>query len=192
MAAPSPERGPAERALLQARLARAEPGALGELIALLQAAEPRSLLGSGALGELAAALGELAAPPRREQDGAEPRGQDAALAAVAERAERVGAAFLLLLHKLEAAREQQQSPGVAAVGPGMRRVLGHAFVFAVTHKEQRAWSSARSREVAQELLERLVRAAGCGSVEEFLRGKDGGEDGGFGVVMALLKKELTK
>lgn len=185
MAAPSPERGPAERALLQARLARAEPGALGELIALLQAAEPRSLLGSGALGELAAALGELAAPPRREQDGAEPRGQDAALAAVAERAERVGAAFLLLLHKLEAAREQQQSPG-------MRRVLGHALVFAVTHKEQRPWSSARSREVAQELLERLVRAAGCGSVEEFLRGKDGGEDGGFGAVMALLKKELTK
>uniref|UniRef100_A0A8C3U9H4 TELO2 interacting protein 2 n=1 Tax=Catharus ustulatus TaxID=91951 RepID=A0A8C3U9H4_CATUS len=198
---PSPERGPApppaapsaEQLLLRARLALAEPGALGELSALLQAVEPRSLLGSGgpaALGELAAALGELAAPPRREPDGAEPRGQDAALGAVAERAERVAAAFLLLLHKLEAAGERQP-PGVAAVGPGLRRLQGHAFIFAVTHREQRPWTSARSRELAQELLERLVRAAGCGSVEEFLRGKEGGEDGAFGAVMGLLKKEDT-
>ncbi|NXR93401.1 TTI2 protein, partial [Hypocryptadius cinnamomeus] len=129
----------------------------------------------------------LAAPPRREQDGAEPPGRDAALAAVAERAERVGAVFLLLLQKLEDARSQQ-----SAVGTVPRRVLGHAFIFAVTHQDERPWTTAGSRAVAQELLERLVRAAGCGSVEEFLRGKDGDEDGRFGVVMGLLKQELTK
>ncbi|XP_014747898.1 PREDICTED: TELO2-interacting protein 2 [Sturnus vulgaris] len=187
---PAPAAPSAEQALLQARLALAEPGALRELSALLQAADPRWLLGTAgpaALGELAAALGDLAAPPRREQDGAEPPGQDAALAAVAERAERVGAVFLLLLQKLEAARGQH-SPGAS----GLRRLLGHAFIFAVTHKEQRPWTTASSRAVAQEVLERLVQAAGCGSVEEFLRGKEGDEEGRFGAVMGLLKKELTK
>ncbi|XP_050838839.1 TELO2-interacting protein 2 isoform X8 [Serinus canaria] len=198
---PSAERDPgpaapsAEQALLRAGLALPErPGALPELGALLEAAEPRWLRGSegsAALGRLAAALAGLAAPPRREQDGAEPPGRDAALAAVAERAERVGAAFLLLLQKLEDARSQQ-SPGTAAAGPVPRRVLGHAFIFAVTHKEERPWTTARSRAVAQELLERLVRAAGCGSVEEFLRGKEEDEEGRFGEVMGLLKQELTK
>uniref|UniRef100_A0A8C5TR68 TELO2 interacting protein 2 n=1 Tax=Malurus cyaneus samueli TaxID=2593467 RepID=A0A8C5TR68_9PASS len=138
--------------------------------------------------ELAAALGGLAAPPRREQDGAELPGTDTALAAVAERAQHVGTAFLLLLKKMEAA-ESRESPGTAAV---LRRVLGHAYIFAVTHKDERPWSTARTREVAQELLERLVQAAGCGSVEEFLRGKEGDEEGRFGAVMGLLKQELTK
>ncbi|XP_030820111.1 TELO2-interacting protein 2 [Camarhynchus parvulus] len=189
---PSPERGPAapsaEQALLRAGQALCErPEALRELGALLEAAELRGSAGSAALARLAAALGGLAAPPRREQDGAEPPGREAALAAVAERAERVGAAFLLLLQKLEDARSQQ-SP----VGPIPKRVLGHAFIFAVAHKEERPWTTARSRAVAQELLERLVRTAGCGSVEEFLQGKEGDEEGAFGEVMGLLKQELTK
>ncbi|NWZ74165.1 TTI2 protein, partial [Acrocephalus arundinaceus] len=186
-AAPGPE-----QALLRARLALPEPGALRELTALLEAADPSWLLssaGPAALGELAAALSSSAAPPRREQDGTEPPGQGTALAAVAERAERVGAVFLLLLQKLEAAGSQR---GMAAVGPVLRRVQGHAFIFAVTHKDERPWSTARSREVARELLERLVQAAGCGSVEEFLRGKEGDEEGRFGAVMWLLKPELTK
>ncbi|XP_064256515.1 TELO2-interacting protein 2 isoform X2 [Passer domesticus] len=180
---PSPS---AEQALLRAGLALSErPGALRELGALLAAAEPGCLLGSAgpaALAQLAAALVGLAAPPRREQDGAEPPGRDAALAAVAERAERVGAVFLLLLQKLEDARSQQPPS----------KVLGHAFIFAVTHKDERPWTTARSRAVAQEVLERLVRAAGCGSVEEFLRGKEEDEEGRFGVVMGILKQELTK
>ncbi|KAM6996285.1 TELO2-interacting protein 2 [Passerculus sandwichensis] len=183
---PSPERGAgapsAEQALLRAGQALCErPGALRELGALLEAADP------AALARLAAALGGLAAPPRREQDGAEPPGRDAALAAVAERAERVGAAFLLLLQKLEDARSQE-SP----VKPMPKRVLGHAFIFAVTHKEERPWTTARSRAVAQEVLERLLRTAGCASVEEFLQGKEGDEDGRFGEVMGILKQELTK
>ncbi|NXP95619.1 TTI2 protein, partial [Passerina amoena] len=157
------------------------PGALPELGALLQAADP------AALARLAAALRGLAAPPRREPDGAEPPGRETAIAAVAERAERVGAAFLLLLQKLEDARSQE-SP----VGPVPKRVLGHAFIFAVTHKEERPWTTAKSRAVAQEVLERLVRTAGCGSVEEFLQGKEGDEEGRFGEVMGLLKQELTK
>uniref|UniRef100_A0A8C3XHG4 TELO2 interacting protein 2 n=1 Tax=Cyanoderma ruficeps TaxID=181631 RepID=A0A8C3XHG4_9PASS len=198
---PSPERGPgqdpplplapsAEQELLRARLALPEdPGALRELTALLEAADPSRLPGSAELGELAAALGGLAAPPGREQDGAEPRGRDTAPGAAAERAERVGAAFLLLLRKLE---DAGSSRGVAAAGPALRRVLGHAFVFAVTHKEKRPWTTDRSRAVAREVLERLVRAAGCASVEEFLQGKEGDEEGMFGAVMELLKKELTK
>ncbi|XP_063276209.1 TELO2-interacting protein 2-like isoform X2 [Prinia subflava] len=156
-----------------------EPAALA---ALLDAADPRCPPGPAALAELAAALGASAAPPRRERDGAEPRGQDAAGAAAAERAERAGSLFLLLLQKLEAARGC----------PVPRTVLGHAFIFAVTHKDERPWSTARSRAVARELLERLVRAAGCASVEEFLQGKDEDEQGGFGAVMGLLKQELTK
>ncbi|XP_030145831.4 TELO2-interacting protein 2 isoform X2 [Taeniopygia guttata] len=175
--------GPGALRDLTALLRAAEPAALPELSALLAAAEPGALRSAGpaALAGLAAALRGLAAPPRREQDGAEPRGRDTPPAAAAERAERVGAAFLLLLRKLEGAREPVPLP-----------VLGHAFIFAVTHKDERPWTSARSRAVAQELLERLVRAAGCGSVEEFLRGKEGDEEGRFGAVMGLLKQELTK
>lgn len=181
---PSAERAlPAEQEPLRAR------PALPELRALLEAADPSWLRAKpAALGELAAALGGLGAPPLREQDGAEPPGQDAALAAGAERAERVGAVFLLLLQKLEAARSLR-SPGESAV---LRRVLAHAFIFAVTHSEDRPWSTARTREVAQEVMERLVQIVGCGSVEEFLRGKEGDEDGRFGAVMGILKQELTK
>ncbi|XP_066193174.1 TELO2-interacting protein 2 [Sylvia atricapilla] len=185
---PSAERGPgqaaAEQALRRARLAL--PGALPELAALLEAADPRWLLRSAELGELAAALSGLGAPPRREQHGPEPRGRDPALGAAAERAERAGALFLLLLQKLEAAGSRQRA------GPLLRRVMAHAFVFAVTHKERRPWSTAGSRAVARELLERLLQAAGCASVEEFLQGKEGDEEGGFGAVMGLLKQELTK
>ncbi|OWK51746.1 TELO2-interacting protein 2 [Lonchura striata] len=209
---------------LTALLQAAGPGALPELTALLQAAEPGELRSAGpaALAGLAAALRGFAAPPRREQDGAEPPGRqrdgagppgrqrdgdgagppgrqrDGAgpgrqrdgdgppgrhtpPAAAAERAERAGAALLLLLRKLEGARQPVPLP-----------VLAHAFIFAVTHKDERPWTSARSRAVAQELLERLLRAAGCGSVEEFLRGKEGDEEGRFGAVMGLLKQELTK
>ncbi|XP_053856662.1 TELO2-interacting protein 2 isoform X2 [Vidua macroura] len=176
---------PAAPGELGTALSSASPAAPGELAATLSSASP------AAPGELAAALGDFAAPPRRERDGAEPPGRDTALAAAAERAERVGAVFLLLLRKLEDARSQT-SPGAAAAGPVPLRVLAHAFIFAVTHKDERPWTTARSRAVAQELLERLVRAAGCGSVEEFLRGKEGDEEGRFGAVMGLLKQELTK
>ncbi|XP_009991548.1 PREDICTED: TELO2-interacting protein 2 [Chaetura pelagica] len=49
-----------------------------------------------------------------------------------------------------------------------------------------------SRGVAQELLAGLVRAAGCGSVAEFLRGKSEEEEGRFAAVLGILKHELTK
>ncbi|XP_027753182.1 TELO2-interacting protein 2 [Empidonax traillii] len=183
----------AEQALLQARLSLSDgPGALREL---LESAEPRwLLLGPGcpaALGELAAALGESAAPPGRERDGAEPPGRDREHAAAAERAEQVGAVFVLLLEKLEGARSQEGA-GPPAVGAALRRVLGHIYIFAVTHLGERPWTTEGSRAVARQLLEMLVRASGCTSVAEFLRGKDGDEEGMFGAVMGLLKRELTK
>ncbi|XP_051667828.1 TELO2-interacting protein 2 [Manacus candei] len=191
---PPPSVPSAEQVLLQARLSLCDgPGALREL---LEAADPRwLLLGPGspaALGELAAALGESAAPPGREQDGSEPPGRDREHAAAAERAQQVGAVFALLLKKLEDAGRSQECPGAPAVGPALSRVLAHIYVFAVTHLEERPWTTERSRAVARELLELLVRAAGCASVAEFLRGKDGDEEGRFGAVMGLLKQELTK
>lgn len=172
---------PAEQVLRQlGQLLSQRPGVVTELGALLEAAEPRWLLGAGspaALGELAAALSAFAALPEREQDAAELRDGDGAYAAAAERAADVGRVFLRLLAKLEAAKaEESLGP---AVEPVLRRVMGHIYVLAVTHLAEGAWSSAGSRAVAAELLAALVRAAGCGTVAELLRGRKEEEEGGF-------------
>ncbi|XP_009981918.1 PREDICTED: TELO2-interacting protein 2, partial [Tauraco erythrolophus] len=78
--------------------------------------------------------------------------------------------FLHLLAKLEAAKAQE-SLGGPAVGPILCRVMGPIYVFAATHVVERPWTNERSQAVAQELLASLVRAAGCGSGEGFLRGR---------------------
>eukprot|EP00076_Gallus_gallus_P011226 XP_004947632.2 TELO2-interacting protein 2 [Gallus gallus] len=185
---------PAEQVLRQlGQLLSQRPGVVTELGALLEAAEPRWLLGAGspaALGELAAALSAFAALPEREQDAAELRDGDGAYAAAAERAADVGRVFLRLLAKLEAAKaEESLGP---AVEPVLRRVMGHIYVLAVTHLAEGAWSSAGSRAVAAELLAALVRAAGCGTVAELLRGRKEEEEGGFAAIMGLLRPRLGK
>ncbi|XP_040393967.1 LOW QUALITY PROTEIN: TELO2-interacting protein 2 [Cygnus olor] len=189
---PPPAPPPAER--VQRQLPPEGPGALGELGALLEAAGSRRLFGDvspAALGELVASLSRFAAPPEQQQEAAELPGKDGAYEAVAERAAEVGAVLLRLLAELEAARTEE-TPGDPAVGPVLRRVAAPVYVFAVTHVVDGPWTSARSRSVARELLESLVRAADCGSVAEFLRGKKEDEEGRFAAVMGLLKQELTK
>ncbi|XP_052557789.1 TELO2-interacting protein 2 isoform X1 [Tympanuchus pallidicinctus] len=185
---------PAEQVLRQlGQLLSQRPGVITELGALLEAAEPRWLFGAGspaALGELAAALSAFAALPEREQDAVELRDGDGAYAAAAERAADVGVVFLQLLAKLEAAKaEESLGP---AVEPVLRRVMGHMYVLAVTHIEEAAWTGSRSRAVATELLGALVRASGCGTVAELLRGRKEEEEGGFAAVMRLLRPRLGK
>ncbi|XP_010125122.1 PREDICTED: TELO2-interacting protein 2, partial [Chlamydotis macqueenii] len=147
-------------------------------------------LSPATLDELVAALNSYAAPPKQEQDAADlPR--TSTDTATAERAADVGSVFLHLLAKLEAAKTQE-SLGAPVVGPVLRRVMGPIYVFAVTHVVERPWTDGRSQSVAQELLALLVQVAGCGSVAEFLRGKNADEEGRFAAVMGLLKQELTK
>lgn len=192
---PPPAPPPAERALPQPRPLTPEgPGALSELGALLEASGSRRLFGDvspGTLGELVASLSRFAAPPEQQQEAAELPAKDSAYEAVAERAVEVGAVLLRLLAKLEAARTEE-TLGEPVVGPILRRVAAPIYIFAVTHVVDQPWTNARSRVVARELLESLVRAADCGSVAEFLRGKKEDEEGRFAAVMGLLKQELTK
>ncbi|XP_010201491.2 TELO2-interacting protein 2 [Colius striatus] len=168
------------------------PGAVAELGALVRAADGRRLLGAAspaALGELAAALSGHAAPPSRDQHAAGLPGQDGA--AAARRAAQAGAVLLSLLATLEAA-ETEESLGAAAVGPVLRCVAGHVCIFAATHIAERPWTDAESRSVARDVLAKLLQVTGCGSVAEFLRGKNEDEEGRFAAVMGLLQQELTK
>lgn len=196
-----PAAPPAEQVLLQTGLLFSEgaggapkAGVVRDLGALVEAADCRWLFGGlspATLGGLVAALNGYAAPPGQEQDAADLPSKDGAYAAAAERAADVGAVFLRLLAKLEAAKSQE-ALGVPVVGPILRRVMGPIYIFAVTHVVERPWTSTKSQSVAQELLALLVQAAGCGSVAEFLRGKNEDEEGRFAAVMGLLKQELTK
>uniref|UniRef100_A0A8C4JKV6 TELO2 interacting protein 2 n=1 Tax=Dromaius novaehollandiae TaxID=8790 RepID=A0A8C4JKV6_DRONO len=87
-------------------------------------------------------------------------------------------------------------PGGAAAGEepaGLPQQLCRASGKASPRQEVfLPWTGPGSQRVARELLAGLLRATGCGSVAEFLRGKDDEEEGGFAAVMALLKQELTK
>ncbi|XP_029891043.1 TELO2-interacting protein 2 isoform X1 [Aquila chrysaetos chrysaetos] len=198
---PPPAVPPAEQVLFQIGLLFSEgaggapkAGVLKDLGALVEAADCRWLFGGmspATLGELVAALNGYAAPPEQEQDAPDLPGKDSTYAATAERAADVGSVFLHLLVKLEAAKTQE-SLGVPMVGPILCRVMEPLYIFAATHIAERPWTNARSQSVAQELLALLVRATGCGSVAEFLRGKNEDEEGRFGAVMGLLKQELTK
>uniref|UniRef100_A0A8C0AQQ5 TELO2 interacting protein 2 n=1 Tax=Buteo japonicus TaxID=224669 RepID=A0A8C0AQQ5_9AVES len=198
---PPPAVPPAEQVLLQIRLIFSEgaggvpkAGVLRDLGALIEAADCRWLFGGvspATLGKLVAALNGYAAPPEQEQDAADLPSKDSAYAATAERAADVGSVFLHLLAKLEAANTQE-SLGVPMVGPILCRVMEPLYIFAATHIAERPWTNMKSQSVAQELLALLVRATGCGSVAEFLRGKNEDEEGRFGAVMGLLKQELTK
>lgn len=198
---PPPAVPPAEQVLLQIGLLFSEgaggapkAGVLRDLVALVEAADCRWLFGGvspATLGELVVVLNGYAAPPQQEQDAADLPSKDSAYAATAERAADVGSVFLRLLAKLEAAKTQE-SLGVPIVGPILCRVMEPLYIFAATHIAERPWTNVKSQSVAQELLALLVRATGCGSVAEFLRGKNEDEEGRFGAVMGLLKRELTK
>ncbi|XP_055552084.1 TELO2-interacting protein 2 [Falco cherrug] len=200
-AQPPPAVPPAEQVLLQIGLLCSEgPGGahrasvVRDLGALVEAADCQWLLAGvspATLGELVAALSGYAAPPKQEQEAADLPSKDSAYTAAAERAADVGAVFVHLLVKLEAAKTQE-ALGVPMVGPILRRVVGPIYIFAATHVVERPWTNVRSRSAAQKLLVLLVQAAGCESVAEFLQGKNEDEEGRFAAVMGLLKQELTK
>uniref|UniRef100_A0A7N4PJD7 TELO2 interacting protein 2 n=1 Tax=Sarcophilus harrisii TaxID=9305 RepID=A0A7N4PJD7_SARHA len=158
--------------------------ALRELGALLEAADWPALLREDAgvapaLGQVARALCGQAAPAQAEE----------ARRGGAERAARVGAVFVQLLRGLEAARG---SLGPAAVTAALRPAAPYIYIFSVTHRQERPWSSPASQRAAQEALASLLRVTGCGSVSEFLRGETADRGGRFPAVMGLLGPELTK
>ncbi|XP_043843562.1 TELO2-interacting protein 2 [Dromiciops gliroides] len=166
----------------------AQDSTVQELDALIGTADWPALLQGDpgipqALGQVARTLCGQAAPPK-EEDGRSapaPRG--------AERAARIGAVFLGLLEKMEAAKG---SLGPAAVMPALRPAAPHIYIFSVTHSQEQPWTSPASQKAAQEVLALLLRVADCGSVAEFLRGETEDQAGRFTAVMGLLKPELNK
>ncbi|XP_062995654.1 TELO2-interacting protein 2 [Elgaria multicarinata webbii] len=170
----------------------AEAGMTRDLLAILEAVGCQWLFGGGCqnaapklLRDLAVALCHYAAPLQQEPEEGD---AGSPYAAVADRAEDAGLVLCNVVAKVEAAK----GLGSAAVGSALRQLAGPAFVFAVTHVADTPWSKARSRSLAQELLDGLLRASDCRSVPEFLRGAREGEDGWFAAVMQCLKPELTK
>ncbi|KYO34182.1 TELO2-interacting protein 2 [Alligator mississippiensis] len=173
-------------------------GMLRDLSTLFQAADCQWLFGGAlpppslkVLGDVVRALSCYAALPKLEQDAGDLPGHNACYTAVAERVADVGLVLLSLVAKVEAAKGLALL-GPTVVDPVLRDVAGPIYVFAATHCMKRPWTSPRSQSVAQELLASLVRAAGCGSVAEFLQGTNEDEAGRFAAVMGLLKPQLTK
>ncbi|XP_038602226.1 TELO2-interacting protein 2 [Tachyglossus aculeatus] len=184
---------PASRRALSRILQRLDsqenrPGSAGggpvrDLCALLEAADGRQLFeGTGddplqTLKEVARALCGYAVPPEGEPGDA------------AERAAQVGSAFLLLLRKLEAAKEALDP---CTVKLALSQVAGPTYVFAVSHGPEQPWTGPESRATSREVLALLLRVAGCASAAGFLRGEDGDRGGNLGLVLGLLKPQLNK
>ncbi|MBN3296917.1 TTI2 protein, partial [Amia calva] len=106
----------------------------------------------------------------------------------------VNRVFLSLLRRLEA--DKGFVPCDRAAAPV--RALAHKvtpllFVFALTHSQDWPWTSSQSKQEAAELLNCMIRAAGCTSATELLCGQDGGTDVGIlGPVLEILKPDLKK
>lgn len=178
---------------------KTKAGMVRDLLAILEAADNRWLLGgcppnttNPALGDLVSALSQYAALPPQHPDSDEHHADnETSYAAAADRAVDVGLVFLNILAKADTARGPEEA-GTVAIGSVLHQVAGPLYVFAMTQAVEKPWSRPRTRSVAQELLESLLRVSGCRSVPEFLRGSREGDDGWFAVVMRCLKPELTK
>ncbi|KAM5264342.1 TELO2-interacting protein 2 [Ctenodactylus gundi] len=171
----------------------AKDAAFKDLGALIEATECDRLFEEGGeplcrmpetLGRVAKALEKYAAPPEEHEPGAE-----YVHPGVAEKATGVGLLFLQLLGKAEAAKNTQICP---AWKTGLRHLEGPIYIFAMTHSLEQPWTSPRSRDVAGEVLEFLLRLTESGSVAGFLRGENEEEKGRFTVIMGLLKPDLHK
>ncbi|XP_044516811.1 TELO2-interacting protein 2 [Gracilinanus agilis] len=159
-----------------------------ELDALIGAADWPELLQRDpampqALEQVARTLSGKATPPKEEDFRGSPETRGA------ERAASVGAVFLRLLERVEAAKD---SLGPSAVMPALRLAAPYIYLFSVTHSQEQPWTSPESQKVAQEVLALLLRVTNCGSVAEFLRGETEDQAGRFTAVMGLLKPELNK
>ncbi|XP_045142569.1 TELO2-interacting protein 2 isoform X2 [Echinops telfairi] len=173
----------------EARRGKGRDSVFQDLGALIEAAECDGLFeGSGAstcelLGEVAKALGRLAAPPK--EDGSRGDGRPA----VAETAVDVGLLFLKLLRKIQTGKT---SLGCSAWKTGLHHLAGPVYLFAVAHSVEQPWTSPRSQEVAREVLSLLLHVSDCGSVAGFLRGENEDEKGRLTAIMGLLKPNLAK
>ncbi|XP_067326960.1 TELO2-interacting protein 2 [Anolis sagrei] len=72
------------------------------------------------------------------------------------------------------------------------RVAGPLFVLAAAHSAQRPGVHPGAARQAQALLDALLRARGCQSVPEFLRGAREGEEGCLAEVLRCLEPELSR
>uniref|UniRef100_A0A8C3WHW1 TELO2 interacting protein 2 n=1 Tax=Catagonus wagneri TaxID=51154 RepID=A0A8C3WHW1_9CETA len=176
----------------ESRRGKTRNAALQELSAVLESKECDKLFeGSDSslrgmpemLGQLAKALEKHAAPPR------EPEGRGDRHSEVAEKAAAVGLLFLKLLRKVEAAKN---SLVCSAWKTGLRHLAGPIYIFAVTHSSEQPWTSARSLDVAGQVLALLLQVTECGSVAGFLHGENEDGKGRFTAIMGLLKPELNK
>nr|XP_028563809.1 TELO2-interacting protein 2 isoform X2 [Podarcis muralis] len=200
------ERPPAEQVLsqfLQLFASRgassdAKAGMIRDLLAILEAVDCQWLFGGchpnaapTLLRDMVVALSLYAAPPQQEPEGGGLPSGDPSYAAVASRAADVSLGFISIVAKVESAKGLERL-GTAVVGPILRQVAGPLYLFAVTHVAERLWTTPKTRRMAQELLDGLLRASDCRSVPEFLRGAREDETGWLAVVMQCLKPELTK
>nr|XP_034995605.1 TELO2-interacting protein 2 isoform X2 [Zootoca vivipara] len=176
----------------------AKAGMIKDLLAILEAVDCQWLFGSchqnatpTLLRDLVVALTLYAGPPQQEPEGGGLPSSDPSYAAVASRAADVSLGFISIVAKVESAKGLERL-GTAVVGPILRQVAGPLYLFAVTHVAERLWTTPKTRRVAQELLDGLLRASDSRSVPEFLRGAREDETGWLAVVMQCLKPELTK
>ncbi|XP_053222686.1 TELO2-interacting protein 2 isoform X2 [Podarcis raffonei] len=197
------ERPPAEQVLsqfLQLFASRgassdAKAGMIRDLLAILEAVDSQWLFGGchpnatpTLLRDMVVTLSLYAAPPQRQEPEG---GGDPSYDVVASRAADVSLGFISIVAKVESAKGLERL-GTAVVGPVLRQVAGPLYLFAVTHVAERLWTTPKTRRMAQELLDGLLRASDCRSVPEFLRGAREDETGWLAVVMQCLKPELTK
>ncbi|XP_038182205.1 TELO2-interacting protein 2 [Arvicola amphibius] len=169
----------------------ARPAVLHDLSALIEAADGDELFaGSGTrgmpevLGQVAKALEKFAAPPQEKAEGGDGHSE------VPEKATEVGLLFLKLLGKVETVAKS--SPVCPAWKTGLRHLAGPVYVFAITHRLKQPWTSARSQQVADEVLSLLLRVTECSSVAGFLCGENEDDRGRFATVLGLLKPHLNK
>ncbi|KAJ7305116.1 hypothetical protein JRQ81_010971 [Phrynocephalus forsythii] len=177
----------------------AKAGMLGELAAVLEAADCQWLFGDfpqkatlALLRELAVSLNHYAAPLQQATEpGGLPRDGDPSCVTLAEQAVDVGLVLRSIVTKADAAKSRE-GLGPRVADSVLSHVAGPTFVFALTHMDERPWTKPSSRRVAQELLDKLLHASDCRSVSEFLRGAHEGSDGWFELVMEYLKTDLNR
>ncbi|XP_061448713.1 TELO2-interacting protein 2 isoform X2 [Rhineura floridana] len=183
---------------VQGTTSNAKAGMIRDLITILEAMDCQWLFGSchldatpTLLRDLVVALSHYAAPPQQEPEGGGFPSDAPSYTAVASQVADVSLVFHSIVAKVELARGLER-PNAAAVGSVLRQVAGPVYLFAITHVAERLWTTPRTRSMAQELLDGLLRASDCQSVPEFLRGAYEGKEGWFAAVMQCLKPGLTK
>uniref|UniRef100_H3BHI1 TELO2 interacting protein 2 n=1 Tax=Latimeria chalumnae TaxID=7897 RepID=H3BHI1_LATCH len=140
---------------------------------------------------LVTTLAQFTALPKCETDSGEL--SDAVYNTIPEKACGVTAVFLALVHKFELAKDSMSCGELkTSVAFIMKSISVPLFVFACTHCQNKPWTTAESRLLADQLVTTLVQTAGVGCVAELLRGKSEDDKGIFGPILGLMKPDLRK